>query len=184
MADRDEFRLQLHIRSIMCAAEPESAARLRVALARRGLRVAEEAKPWRNFEVVYGYRSDKVELVGVPRRFAHASASATATALDVLATRVREDFEVRARVEFADHGHALWTRHQWHAVVDTQTLARIGVEIYAHTEREVSTALDLVAEALDYHRDDLTIKPKPGWNGYPQWYEGELGPPPPPSGER
>jgi hypothetical protein len=51
----------------MCAAEPTSAERLRVAMARRGLRVAEEAKPWRDFQVVYGYRSDKVELIRVPR---------------------------------------------------------------------------------------------------------------------
>jgi hypothetical protein len=56
----------------------------------------------------------------------------------------------------------------WARVVDVQTLAPIGVELWVQDDDDAFEQLDLLANALppDTPREHITIHPPPGWNNY------------------
>ena len=54
----------------------------------------------------------------------------------------------------------------WIPVFDVRTFVRTGVELYVSSEADADRQLDPIARALQLPRDDITIKPPPGWCGY------------------
>ena len=54
----------------------------------------------------------------------------------------------------------------WIPVFNVDTFVRTGVELYVSSEADADRQLEPIAHALHLPRDDITIKPPPGWAGY------------------
>lgn len=54
----------------------------------------------------------------------------------------------------------------WIPVFNVDTFVRTGVELYVSSEADADRQLEPIAHALQLPRDDITIKPPPGWAGY------------------
>ena len=51
----------------------------------------------------------------------------------------------------------VWSVRQW---------GRIGLEVYVVDDNDAFVQLDVLADGIRCPRDDLTIKPRAGWQGY------------------
>ena len=54
----------------------------------------------------------------------------------------------------------------WMPVFDVRTFVRTGVELYVASEADADRQLEPIAAALNLPRDEITIKPPPGWCSY------------------
>jgi hypothetical protein len=54
----------------------------------------------------------------------------------------------------------------WMPVFDVTKFIRTGVELHVLSESDADRQLDVLAQALNVARQNITIKPPPGWRGY------------------
>ena len=54
----------------------------------------------------------------------------------------------------------------WMPIFDVRTFTRTGAELHASSEVYVDSQLEAIAPALEIQRDEITVKPPPGWRGY------------------
>ena len=132
---------------LICAADRGLASTLGRGLERYGLLVIEAASV---------HPRGLVAVCGLAQSIAASVADKVAAMQQLSSAFIRD-------VQAAPAGNPTWAR-----VIDSRTLASIGVELWVTNDDDASVQLDLLARAVPdtVHRDMVTIHPPPCWQAY------------------